>query len=70
MVKDIQLEIKIRNKDGSVRLHQIVELWKEDWNDTMDSYKELWNEIQSVSSSDTATLPIESIVTQPRDETK
>lgn len=69
MTKDIRLEIKIRNKDKTVKLHQVVDLDKIDWEDTMDCYKTWWRELMnSVSSSDKATLPIESIVTQPKDE--
>lgn len=66
MVKDIKLEIKIRNKTGNVRLHQIVELWNEDWDDTMDCYKTFWKEIQK-QLVENPTQPIESIITQPKD---
>jgi len=69
MVKDIKLEIKIRNKDGSVGLHRIEELWDEQWEDAMDCYKLWWKEIQdSLASSDQTTLPKEKEITQPKDE--
>ena len=68
MVKDIKLEIKIRNKTGNVRLHQIVELWNEDWDDTMDFFKMYWKEIQNQLVADDSTQPVASIIAPPKDE--
>ena len=67
MVKDIQLEIKIKNKTGNARMHQIVELWNEDWDDTMDFFKMYWKEIQNQLVEEDSTQPVVSIIAPPKD---